>query len=134
MKDLLGLARDRNQFRIVFSPVRTRPEELAVNSRSMLQMMGALATFVDVPDHDVAEGRATRAPNTREWPYPLLRVSAGAAAPGDAFVSVQYRNLWFWIEDWDWRSKRTFSTVLFMFTLADTDVGARLPVITIPVR
>ena len=26
------------------------------------------------------------------------------------------------------------SIVLFMFTLADTDVGARLPVITIPVR
>ena len=134
VKDLLGLARDRNQFKIVFSPVRTRPDELAVNSRSMLQMMGALATFVDVPEQDVADGRATRAPDTRQWPYPLLRVSAGAVRPEDAFVSVQYRNLWFWIDDRDWRSKRTFSTVLFMFTLADTEVGARLPVITIPVR
>jgi hypothetical protein len=126
VKDLLGLARDRNHFRIVFSPVRTRPEELAVNSRSMLQMMGALATF--------AKAGPRAPPDTRQWPYPLLRVSAGAAAPGDAFVSVQYRNLWFWIDDRDWRSKRTFSTVLFMFTHADTDVGARLPVITIPVR
>ncbi|HLB23703.1 MAG TPA: hypothetical protein VJP07_06390 [Dehalococcoidia bacterium] len=134
VKDLPSLARDRDQFKLVFSPVRTRPDELAVNSRSMLQMMGALATFVDVPERDVAEGRATRAPDTRQWLHPLLRVSAGAAPPDDAFVSVQYRNHWFWIDDRDWRSKRTFSTVLFMFTLADTDVGARLPVITIPVR
>ncbi len=40
VKDLLGLARDRDQFKIVFSPVRTRPNEPAVNSRSMLQIMG----------------------------------------------------------------------------------------------
>ena len=134
IKELLGLAKDRNQFKIVFSPVRTRPDELAVNSRSMMQMMGALATFVEVPEKDVAEGRATRAPDTRQWDWPLVRILAGAMPPGDAFVSVQYRNHWFWIEDQDWRSKRTFSTVLFMFTLADTETGARLPVITIPVR
>jgi len=134
VKDLLGLAKDLNQFKIVFSPVRTRPDEIAVNSRSMLQMMSALATFVDVPAKDVAEGRATPVPDMTLWAEPLLRVSSANAAPDDAFVSVQYRNQWFWIDDRDWRSKRTFSTVLFMFTLADTDVQGRVPVMTIPVR
>jgi hypothetical protein len=134
VKDLLGLAKNLNQFKIAFSPVRGRPDELSVSSRSMMQMMSALATFVEVPETDVTEGRATPVPVTTQWAHPLLRVSSSAAPRDDAFVSVQYRNRWFWIDDRDWRSKRTFSTVLFMFTLADTDVATRLPVITIPVR
>jgi hypothetical protein len=134
VKGLLALAKDRNQYRIVFSPVPTKPDELAVNSRSILEMMAALSTFVDVPEKDIAEGRATPVPDLTGREEHLLRVSSGAAPPADAFVAVQYRDRWFWIDDRDWRSKRTFSTVLFMFTLADTEVQGRLPVITIPVR
>ncbi len=49
VKKLLGLAEDQNQFKVVFSPVRGQPDELAMNSRSIMQMMAALATFVEVP-------------------------------------------------------------------------------------
>jgi len=134
VRQLLGLAADRNEYRIVFSPVRGTPEELAVNSRSIMQMMSALATFVEIPPEDIAAGAATPVPDTKRWAKPLLRVPSGAAPPRNAFVAVNYQNHWFWIDNGDWRSKRTLSTVLFLFTLTDTEGGARAPVLTIPVR
>jgi hypothetical protein len=134
LKKVLRLAEDRDEFRIVFSPVRGQPEELAVNSRSVMQMMAALATFVEIPEADIAVGAATPAPDTTQWAQPLLRVFSGASRPETAFVSVYYQNHWFWIDNRDWRSKRTLSTVLFLFTLTDSDVSGRVPVLTIPVK
>jgi hypothetical protein len=134
VKRLLRLAEEKNEYRIVFSPVAGQSDELAVNSRSIMQMMAALATFVDVPEQDIAAGAATPAPAPTQWAQPLLRVSSGAAAPSDAFVSVYYQTHWFWIENRDWKSKRTLSTVLFLFTLTDSDISGRVPVLTIPVK
>ena len=134
VRQLLGLAADRNEYRIVFSPVRGTPEQLAITSRSVMQMMSALATFVEIPPEDIATGAATPAPDAKRWAKPLLRVASGAAPPRDAFAAVNYQNHWFWIDNGDWRSKRTLSTVLFLFTLTDTEVAGRSPVLTIPVR
>ena len=52
--------------------------------------------------------------------------------PADAFVAVQYRDQWFWIDDRDLKSKRVFSLMMMMFTLADTGEREPLPLITIP--
>lgn len=134
IKSLLGLADDADRYAVVYSPVRSTAGELAVDSRSVLQMMGSLASFVDVPASDVAEGRAREAPDLSQWAHPLIRVRCGEAAPKDAFVSVAYRGRWFWIDDTDWWSKRTFSTILFMFTLADSGSVDRGPMVTIPAR
>ena len=71
-------------------------------------------------------------PDTKLWPHPMLRVQNGKSRPAEGFAAVQYRNHWFWIDDRDWRSKRTFSTILFLFTLADNAGPAQGPVITIP--
>ena len=134
VKKLVRLAGDKNEFRVVFSPVRGQPDELAVNSRSIMQMMGALATFVEIPEADIAAGAATPAPDVREWPQPLLHVWSGASPPNNPFVSVHYQNHWFWVDNRDWKSKRTLSTVLFLFTLTDSDISGRVPVLTLPVK
>jgi hypothetical protein len=134
VRQLLGLAEDRNEYRVIFSQVRGTPEELAIYSRSIMQMMAALATFVEIPPEDIAAGAATPAPDLKEWAKPLLRVPSGTAPPPNAFAAVKYQNHWFWIDNGDWRSKRTLSTVLFLFTLTDTEVGGKIPVLTIPVR
>lgn len=134
VRHLLGLTEDLNEYKIIFSPGRGKPDELAINSRSVMQMMAALATFVEIPPEDIAAGAATPAPDTKLWAKPLLQVFSGPTAPRNAFVAVKYHDHWFWINDGDWRSKRTLSTVLFLFTLTDTDTGGRAPVLTIPVK
>ncbi|NJM54696.1 MAG: hypothetical protein HC841_01095 [Verrucomicrobiae bacterium] len=49
-------------------------------------------------------------------------------------MSVQYRDTWFWIDDRDLRSKRAFSFMLMLFTLADNGSRENQPVITIPAQ
>jgi hypothetical protein len=39
---------------------------------------------------------------------PLIRVQSSPEKPGDAFVSVLYRNSYFWIDDRDLFSKKFF--------------------------
>ena len=58
----------------------------------------------------------------------LGRLLIGGAGCGP----IGPRTHWFWIDDRDWRSKRTLSVVLFLFTLTDSGSNEHLPVLTIP--
>jgi len=48
-------------------------------------------------------------------------------------VAVSYEGEWFWVANDDWKSKRTFTSILFLFTLTDAS-GQGLPVLTIPAQ
>ena len=50
VRRLLKLAPDQQKFVLTYSPVRGADNELAVNSRSMLQIMNAFASYLDVPE------------------------------------------------------------------------------------
>ena len=58
----------------------------------------------------------------------------GVFTPEDAFVAVDYRDHWFWIDDRELVSKRSFSLMMLLFTLADTGEKESLPLITIPAQ
>ena len=60
--------------------------------------------------------------------------SASKDKPTDAFAAVEYRNHWFWVDDRDWRTKRAFSSIMFLFTMIDSGAGDKLPLITIPAQ
>jgi hypothetical protein len=57
---------------------------------------------------------------------------SGDSPPSEAFVSVPYKNRWFWIADTDIRSKYTFGFVMLLFSIADTGVRGPAPVVTVP--
>ena len=61
IRRLLKLPADGNKFTLIYSPSRGGPGELAVNSRSLLQIMGAFASYVDVPQTDLLNHSATPA-------------------------------------------------------------------------
>ena len=50
----------------------------------------------------------------------VIAVRCGPLAPENPYVSVKYRNQWFWIEDRDLRSKQIFNFLMFMFSLTET--------------
>jgi hypothetical protein len=61
-------------------------------------------------------------------------VRSGSTSPEDAFVEVSYEGEWLWIANDDWKSKRSFTSILFPFTLADAGDDAEKPVLTIPTQ
>ena len=64
----------------------------------------------------------------------LVEIHSSKSKPAEAFVTVNYRNHWFWIDDRDLKSKRVFSFMMMLFTLADTGEKEPLPLITIPAQ
>jgi hypothetical protein len=136
VRRLLKMPADQQKFVLTFSPVRGADNELAVNSRSMLQIMGAFASYLDVPEEDLKAHRAVPAfentdPASRQ---DAVRIYSGKDKPADAFVAVYYRNHWFWIDDGDWKTKRALTAVMFFFTIAETGSDDKLPLITIPAQ
>ena len=94
------------------------------------------AAVVQVPEADVAQGKATpgvaEAQGTAVLSGPPLRVVVTDKQPQDAFVVAQYDGRWFWIADTDIQSKYTFGIIMLLFSIADTGVRGSAPVVTIP--
>lgn len=131
IRRLLKLSADQEKFTLIYSPMRGADNELTVNSRSMLQIMQAFASYLDVPEAHLKDRRATPA---FEGTAGSVRIRSGKDKPPDAFAAVRYRDHWFWIDDGDWLSKRALTAVMFFFTLAETGESGKLPLITIPAQ
>jgi hypothetical protein len=137
IRRLLKLPVEPQKFVLTYSPARGTDTELAVNSRSMLQIMQAFASHVDVPEPHLKDRSAwpsfetlTEAEGTRQ----NVVIYSGKEKPASAFAAVRYHDYWFWVENGDLRTKRALTVVMFFFTLADTGNPEKLPLITIPAQ
>ncbi len=132
VKSLLGLNPLRDEFKVTGGPRHT-PAEIAVVTRSMQEILVELAAGVDVPEEDVAEGRATRLPRIDggRRDGPLIHIHSSVGRPTDAYSAVFYRDRWFWIDDGDLRSKRVFMFLMIFYALSETRAVPQAPVVTI---
>jgi hypothetical protein len=136
LRELLRLDPEAKELRVAFGATASDDKELALQTRSLLHIMLTMAAQADVPEEDVDQGRTP--PNYGgtggEEPIRLIRIHNSKSKPADAYVSVPYRNRWFWVDDRDLRSKRAFSFMMMLFTLAETNEKENLPLITIPAQ
>jgi len=138
MAQLLGLRPADREFRVVPGTLASRGQ-IPMQARSMLQVLIDVASYVQVPPKDAAEGRVHVPPRTAEQEglFPaMLRVHYAAERPDDAqtHAAVRYRDGWFYIDDRDVNSKAVFSFLMLMFSLTESDVAPAAPVLTIPTR
>ena len=99
--------------------------------------MQTMASQIDVPAQDLADGRVTRGWESVSGDRDavrLVQIKSSSGKPSDAFVSINFRNHWFWIDDRDLRTKRAFAFTMLLFTLADTGEKQPLPLVTIPAQ
>jgi len=137
LRRLLRLDPDAADFKLVFGGTSSNPKEVAVRTRSIIQQMSTMASQVDVPPQDVSQGRAAPGWETvQNVPHAvrLITIHYSKSKPADTFVAIEYRGYWFWIDDRDLKSKRVFSFMMMLFTLADTGERENLPLITIPAQ
>jgi hypothetical protein len=133
-RQLLGLDREATEFQLRFGPTPASNREIAVETRSLVRILAEVGGQVEVPVSDVAEGRAV--PGLTELPkdaeiLTYMQIHSSKDRPADAFLSVPYRHHWFWIDDRDLRTKRNFSLLMLLFSLADTGEKKGLPLVTI---
>jgi hypothetical protein len=136
LRELLGLTDDGNEFEIVGGMFPRGPDQVAVRTRSMMEIMLQLGFGIDLPPADVARGRVLeglRQPGEAEG-KPLVHIKSGAAAPTETYSEVHYKGHWYWIDESDVASKRTFTFLMMLFSLAETGQGAAAPVVTVPSR
>jgi len=135
-RSILGLGLSLGRFKVYYGGYSGRDDEIAMMTRSMMQVMLELAVSVQVPQTDVVQDRV--APGQVELQAGHARqglsinILSGNEAPSNAAVAVQYNHQWFWIADTDFRSKAVFSTVMLLFSISDVGIKGSGPIVTIP--
>jgi len=138
VRNILGIDPQVREFKVVYGSIPSNDKEIALLTRSVLQLVVDLASFVEVPDIHVEEKwvlpTLTEKSADGSPVPPMIRIHSGIQNPGDAFAAVPYQGHWFWIDNRDLQSKGTFSFLIFIFNLVDTGTKEGTPVITIPAR
>jgi len=136
VRKILGLDPAANEFNVVYGAIPRNNQEVAILTRSFLEVIIDQAASIEAPEVHVAEKRVSPAFAEKaaagEKVAPLIRIQSSPEKPGDAFISVRYRNVYFWIDDRDLMSKTIFSFLLFISTLIETGEKGTTPIVTIP--
>jgi hypothetical protein len=136
LRKILGLNPDKTDFQVAYGGGTGRDDVVAIQTRSGMQILSELSSYIDLPEAQVRDGAAYRsapqAPAGANALPPLIRIASGQSRPVNAFVAVRYKSLWYWIEDTDLKSKSVFTFLLILLTLSDTsDKGGAAPQLTI---
>jgi hypothetical protein len=136
VRKLLGVDPKANEINVVYGTVPRNDKEIALQTRSLLEVLIDMSADIEVPAAHVQEQRVSAThveqAGARGTIPPLIRIRSSREKPGDAFVSIPYRNSYFWIDDRDLRSKKIFSFLMFVFTLVETGEKGAAPIVTIP--
>jgi len=136
MIQLLGLDPEKQEVKVTYGLIPQSDNEIAMLTRSIMQIMIDLATQIDVPFEHVSDGLTMSS-----LPPPvgdevklkqLIQVKSGPDKPENAFTAIKYEDHWFWIDKRDFQSKRTFSFLMILFSLTETGGKEGLPLVTIP--
>jgi hypothetical protein len=126
LKTLLGLAQDKNIFPILMRHDSEQPagSELVIDVRPMLAVMLHVASGIELPDP-----YAQQYPNcvkgmdrcyhaqSNYHPADTLKIHVTEAPPLEAYVAIQFQDLWFWIELHDTNSKNSFALIQYLTRL-----------------
>lgn len=120
-----------NEYTLAYGLVQGESSEIAVLTQSILDIMVDLAWQVNVPSEHVASGRTRATFVDTGLGGSLFQVQYSEEPPEDAYVAVRNRGYWFYIDDRDMVSKRTFGVLQILLSLTDAGESARGPVVSI---
>lgn len=132
IRELLRLDPSAREYRIAFGRIAKDSREIAMLTRSMIQIMVELSSFTEVPAEHLAKGFAAPRLSAERIARSAFRIRSSKERPETAFAAVRYLNYWYWIGQGDVPSKVAFTLLLFLSSLTETDRDARPPIVTIP--
>jgi hypothetical protein len=136
VREILDINREAKDIRVVYGSAPANDSELALLTRSMLEILMDIASSIEVPQSHVKDGTVTRTAvfdtDAIVGYSPPIRIHSGLEKPDNAFVSIPYGGHWYWIDNRDYPSKSLFSFLMIIFSLTDTGSEKGQPVVTIP--
>ncbi len=113
-------------------PQTARVPEVPVITRSLLNVLYAVAAEIEIEESDVREGRAP--PTLREpgEPRAAIVVHVGPRPTTRTYTEVEVRGRWYWVADDDYPSKLSFTILELLKSIAEGGRGSAPPVLTIP--
>jgi hypothetical protein len=137
IRELLHLSPDAEEFKLTFAAQQQDDKEIAMLTRSMLEILAEASAGVEIPSSDADEGRVLKMDvpggSSELGPQFTVHVHSSSSRPNsnDAFAEIRYRNYWFWVDDRDIPSKRGLGFLMMLFTLLESGTTANPPVLTI---
>jgi hypothetical protein len=128
-KEILKLEKDTNVYEIKYGVIVENPNQILVQTHSIMEMLANISWYIDVPEEHVQDGRtlSTFVPDEAD----LMNVRVSKDKPKDAFISIYFRDHWFYIDDRDVPSKNTFAVIQLLFSMANSGSGSVGPLISI---
>jgi hypothetical protein len=140
LKDLLGLAIEKDTFIIDVRGDRPLPESLGIDLRSLLGTFFFASHGVKVPENDLEMGRAMTTKDKSGKPFDwslvvgdLVSIRSQTKKPDNAQVAINYRGSWFYINDSDLNTKYSFLLLDQLAALLGGKVEKAGPLLTLPV-
>ncbi len=129
---LLGIDPATQEFEVVYGPGENRTREIPMLTRSLLNVLSAVAVEIQVPEEDVREGRTVATLREPGDPRPSIVVHSGRSEPPASYAAVRVADRWYWVDGADFTSKVAFSLLEILKSIAESTRGLPTPVLTIP--
>lgn len=137
---MLRLTPKKTKYPIRMNDIDHNPNLIRVRTRSVMGLLYYLSQSVEVPQEDVTKGKLTTTKYADGRPFywrelfsNLFIIKSGSEKPSDAFVSIKYRGSWFYIDDTDVESKRSYSLFSQIFAIQAGKLKVESPILTLPI-
>ena len=108
---------------------------MGFSTRSVWDMVEILSARIQVPDADERDGLVVPAPPPGRLGQ-SLQIRYSKNEPDNAYVAVEYRDGWFYIDHRDMLTKQFFKLMGSLWSMVMSNAagqGAAAPVLTVPV-
>ncbi|MCB1109982.1 MAG: hypothetical protein KDK64_03305 [Chlamydiia bacterium] len=141
LADLLeGVKKSEGRYVLNMRQAYNEQAKIGIMTRSLLSTMYYLSLGVEVPQRDIASGTVAMTKNSDgslfnwgEVVGDLFTVRWSRHYPQDAYLAVSYRGNWFYIDDSDINSKRTFVLLQQIYNLQARQQEKESPILSIPI-
>lgn len=133
LMELLKVDPSRERFEVVLRVSPRNKGEIAIWTRSFMQILSSVAT--SAIEEKVVESKGDILPSVSRWGAAVtfrVHSSGDFIHPDNAFVRVQHNGRWYWISGNDQPTKRAFSMLLLLSKILESSGDDGGAVLTIP--
>ena len=138
--EMLRVTPGKTDYPILRNEMDHNPNQVRIRTRSVMGLLYYLSQSVEVPQEDVRKGKLTTTKYADGRPFywsdlfhNLFQIKSSSEKPSDPFVSMKYRGSWFYIDDTDVESKRTYSLFRQIFAIQAGKIKVERPTLTLPI-